>query len=159
MTSHLPAPLQIRELFGDLLGREVTLSPSAPLAPGPAMPATIASYVDDVLQLRALVVCDLPLSAYAGAAIGLVPQGQAEDAITDGALTDPLAENLYEVLNIAASLFNVDGAAHVKLHAMAPAGGPMDPQLMARALTLGRREDLAVSINGYGDGRLSIVLV
>src|SRR3546814_7319002 len=82
------------------------------------------SYVDDSLQLAALVVCDLPMSAHAGAAIGLVPPDQALAAIADGALTDALAENLYEVLNIAAAMFNVDGAPHVRLHALAPAGGP-----------------------------------
>ncbi|NYG58712.1 hypothetical protein BJ980_001635 [Nocardioides daedukensis] len=159
MSTHLPAPIQVRELLTELLGRDVELSPGAPLAPGPATPATIASYVDDSLQLAALVVCDLPLSAHAGAAIGLVPPDQALAAIADGALTDALAENLYEVLNIAAAMFNVDGAPHVRLHALAPAGGPIDPQLMARALTLGRREDAALTISGYGAGRLSIVLV
>src|SRR3546814_19448893 len=117
------------------------------------------SYVDDSLQLAALVVCDLPMSAHAGAAIGLVPPDQALAAIADGALTDALAENLYAVLNIAAAMFNVDGAPHVRLPALAPAGGPIDPQLMARALTLDRREDAALTISGYGAGQLPIVLV
>ncbi|NHA00575.1 hypothetical protein G5V59_12575 [Nocardioides sp. W3-2-3] len=64
--------------------------------------------------MRALIACDLTFSAHAGAAIGLVPVGGAEAAIEDGKLTDTLAENLYEVLNIAASMFNVVGADHLK---------------------------------------------
>lgn len=159
MVVHLPQPKQVRDLLTELLGREVTLSPGAPYAPGPDTPASIAVYVDDQLQIRALIACDLPLSAHAGAAIGLVPPGGAEAAIEDGKLTDTLAENLYEVLNIAASTFNVPGADHLKLHALHPAGPPLDPQLRIGTLTLGRREDLAVSIAGYGDGVLSIVLL
>lgn len=159
MVVHLPQPKQVRDLLAELLGREVTLSPGAPYAPGPDTPASVAVYVDDQLGIRALIACDLTFSAHAGAAIGLVPPGGAQAAVEDGKLTDTLAENLYEVLNIAASMFNVPGADHLKLHALHPAGPPLDPQLRVSTLTLGRREDLAVSIAGYGDGVLSIVLV
>jgi hypothetical protein len=116
-------------------------------------------YVDDYLRITALIVCDLSLSAYAGAAIGLVPANGAEAAIEEGALTDTLRDNLYEVLNIAASLFNAPGAEHLKLHALHPAGMPLDQQLRAQALTLGRREDLSLDIAGYGSGQLAVVLL
>lgn len=159
MVIHLPQPKQLRDLLGDLLGREVTLSPTTPFAPGPDTPASVAVYVDDSLRICALIACDLTFSAHAGAAIGLVPVGGAEAAIEDGKLTDTLAENLYEVLNIAASVFNMPGADHLKLHALHPAGPPLDPMIRIQTLTLGRREDLLVDINGYGSGALSVVLV
>lgn len=159
MVVHLPQPKQLRDLLAELLGREVTLVPAAPYAPGPDTPASVAVYVDDQLRICALVVCDLALSAHAGAAIGLIPVGGAEAAVEDGKLSDVLAENLYEVLNIAASVFNVAGADHLRLHALHPAGPPLDPALRISTLTLGRREDLSVSIAGYGSGALSVVLV
>ncbi|AIY16327.1 hypothetical protein GUY44_21295 [Pimelobacter simplex] len=159
MAIHLPLTKQVRDLLTDLLGREVTLAPTTPYAPGPDTPASVAVYVDDSLHIRALIVGDLAFSAHAGAALGLVPVGGAHAAIDDGKLTDTLAENLYEVLNIAASTFNVAGAEHLRLHALHPAGPPLDPQLRISTLTLGRREDLKVSIAGYGDGLLSVVLV
>ncbi|MBU2694764.1 hypothetical protein CCO04_06680 [Pimelobacter sp. 30-1] len=159
MAIHLPLTKQVRDLLTELLGREVTLEPTAPYAPGPDTPASVAVYVDDSLRIRALIVGDLAFSAHAGAAIGLVPVGGAVAALEDGKLTDTLSENLYEVLNIAASTFNVAGAEHLRLHALHPAGPPLDPQLRISTLTLGRREDLKVSIAGYGDGLLSVVLV
>ena len=113
MVIHLPQPKQVRDLLADLLGRDVTLSPTTPFAPGPDTPASVAVYVDDQLRICALIACDLTFSAHAGAAIGLVPVGGAEAAIEDGKLTDTLGENLYEVLNIAASMFNVPGADHL----------------------------------------------
>jgi hypothetical protein len=159
MLSYLPNPKEIRDLLTDLLGREVTLSPSAPLAPTPRTPCTIGVYVDDALQVTAVVSFDLPLSAHAGAAIGLVPVAGAEAAIEEGTLNDTLRENVYEVLNIGASLFNPEGATHLRLYDVHHAGAPVPPDVLAKALTLGRREDLAVQVAGYGSGRLSYVLV
>jgi len=159
MPSYLPNPKEIRDLLTDLLGREVTLSPSAPLAPTPRTPCTIGVYVDDGLQVTAVVSFDLPLSAHAGAAIGLVPVAGAEAAIEEGTLNDTLRENVYEVLNIGASLFNPEGATHLRLYDVHHAGAPVPGDVLVKAVTLGRREDLAVQVAGYGSGRLSYVLV
>ena len=157
--SYLPSTKEVRDLWTGLLGRNVSVSPSPPLAPGPRTPCTIGVYVDDALQVTALVVVDLPLSARAAAAIGLVPLPGAEAAIEDGTLDTMLRENLHEVLNIASSLFNVEGATHLRLYDVHHAGLPVPPGVLAMALTLGRREDLAVDVAGYGQGRLSLVLV
>ena len=159
MAVHLPVPKQLRDLLAELLDRDVTLAPTTPYAPGPTTPASVAVYVDDSLMIRAAMICDLPLSAYAGAAIGLVPPGGADAAIGEGSLNDTLRDNLYEVLNIAASVFNVPGADHLRLHELHPAGPPLQPQVRLHTLTLGRREDLSVDVAGYGSGVLSVVLV
>lgn len=159
MATYLPAPKEIRDLLTELLGREVAVSPSAPLAATPRNPCTVGVYVDDSLQVVALVVTDLPLSAYVGAAIGLVPVGGATQAIEEGALGETLRENLYEVLNISAASFNAEGADHVRLYDVHHAGDALPPDILARSLTLGRREDLAVDVQGYGSGRIAVVLV
>ncbi len=158
MGSYLPATKEIRDLLTELLDRDVQVAPSAPLAPTPANPCTVGVYVDDSLQVIAVIALDLAFSAHAGAAIGLVPAAGAETAIAEGSLTETLRENVYEVLNIAASLFNVEGATHVRLYDVHHAGSPVPGDVLARALTLGRREDLAAEVAGYGSGRLSVVL-
>lgn len=158
MTIGLPATMSVRTLLVDLLGRDVTVSPTSPFAPDTGGPATLAVYVDDSLQIRAVIGVDLPLSAHIGSSIGLIPVFGAEDAIETGRLPQAMAENLYEVLNIAASLFNVPGAAHVRLYAVHDAGVAAPQDVQARAMVLGQREDLEVSVAGYGTGLLSIVL-
>lgn len=158
MATHLPGPMEIREMLADLLGRDVQVSPGAPLAPTPKNPCTVGVYVDDMLQITGVIAVDLPLSARAGAAIGLVPSAGAEAAIEEGALDDTLRENLSEVLNIAASLFNTDSATHLRLYDVHAAGNPVPPDVLSRAVTLGRREDLQVEVAGYGSGRISVVL-
>jgi hypothetical protein len=150
--------MEIRELFADLLGKEVTFEPAPPFAPGPNTPAAVAVYTDDSLLVRALICLDLPLAAYAGAAIGLVPVTGAETAIEERKVEGTLHENLAEVFNIATSLFNKQGHTHLKLYAVHPAGGGLPADVQARALTLGRREDARITVGGYGTGRLSIVL-
>lgn len=158
-TSYLPSTKEIKDLLTELLDREVTVAPSSPLAPTPANPCTVAVYVDDTLQVTSVIAFDLALSARAGAAIGLVPAAGADAAIEERVLNQTLQENVYEVLNIAASLFNMDGATHVRLYDAHHVGAPLPHDVLARALTLGRREDLSVEVGGYGAGRLSVVLV
>ena len=158
MPTHLPVAKEIRDLFVDLLDRAVTLSPSAPLAPTQKNPCTVGVYVDDRLQVTALIVFDLPLSAYIGAAIGLVPPGGAETAIATG-LNDNLRDNVHEVYNIAASLFNIGEADHLRLYDVHHAGDPLPPDILVKSLTLGRREDLSVDVGGYGSGKISVVLI
>ena len=157
-TVHLPERIEVRDLFSGLLGRDVKLSPGAPMAPGPGEPVTIATYVDDSLTVRATVACDLTLSAAVGCALALLPPNGVAAAVEANSLDEALAENVYEVLNVLAATFNVPDAPHIRLHAMHPAIGSPPPDARARLLALGRREDLVVEVPGFGDGRLSIVL-
>ena len=158
MTS-LPPAKAVRDLLLDLLGRNVDVAPGDPYAPEGGERATLAVYVDDAMRTRAVAVADLPFSAYAGAAIGLVPAGGAEAAIEDRALSTAIEENLYEVLNICAALLNAEGAPHVKLYGMYGPGTVPPVDVSGFARTIGRRLDLQVTVTGYGAGRLSLVLV
>ena len=159
MSVHLPAAESVRTLFADLLDRNVEVAPAAGVAPGDSSPASVATYVDDLDHVSAVVACDLALSARAGAAIGLVPASGAERAILSGCLDGTLLENLREVLDVAATMFNVEGASHLHLDGLHPAGDDVPRDVQARALTLGRRVDLELDIAGYGAGRLSVVLL
>ncbi|HET9419748.1 MAG TPA: hypothetical protein VFO49_01340, partial [Nocardioides sp.] len=119
-TVHLPARIEVRDLLSGLLGRDVKLSPGAPMAPGPGEPITIATYVDDSLTVRATVACDLTLSAAVGCALALLPPTGVAAVVEANTLDNALAENVYEVLNVLAATFNVPDAPHIRLHAMQP---------------------------------------
>jgi hypothetical protein len=104
------------------------------------------------------VILDLPLSAYLGAALGLVPPGGARAAVEDGELPANLEENLGEVVNIAAALFNVPAAPHLKLHQLLAPGSPLPADVVAVLSGIGGRLDLSVEVPNYGSGRMSVVL-
>ena len=158
-TTPVPSAMAVRDMLADLLGRNVEVRSSLPYAPSPSDPTTIAVYVDDQTVIRAVGVVDLGFSARAGAAIGLVPSPTADEAVESGLLSDTLAENLHEVLNIAASLLNAEGVVHVKLHEMYAPGTTPPVQIAECMQALGRRLDLRVDISGYGKGRFSLVIL
>jgi hypothetical protein len=154
----LPNPKEVCDLFHDLLGREVTSSAGAPVQITLDDPAVVAVYVDDNLRMYGLVLFDVPLAAFAGAALALVPPGGAEDAAQAKALTPALAENVSEILNIATAMLAAKTAHHLRLHCVYQADEPVPADVAALASLFGSRVDLTLAVAGYGSGQISIVL-
>lgn len=154
----VPPAVAVRNLLEDLLGREVTVSPGEPAGSKDLPQATIGAFIDDGQRLVAAMALDLPLAAYAGAALGLLPAGAAEAAIEDGQLAPMLVENVGELFNVLTSLLNREGAPHVRLYQVVPPGQQVAGDVAAHLLALGRRLDLHVDINRYGGGRFWLSL-
>jgi hypothetical protein len=154
----LPSSMVVRVTLADMLGRNVKLVPSDRWVPKPRDPAAVGVYVDDRWKLQALICCDLALSVALSASIALIPARTAADCLKEGQLTGELAENLYEVLNILAALFNRQDGPHVKLDAMHAPGTPPPPDVAVQLKAFGSREDLIVEVAGYGSGHLSLML-
>jgi hypothetical protein len=156
--SVLPGSLAVRNLLEDLLGREVTVSPGDPIN-APEVPlSTVAIFTDSGQKIYAAMGMTLSLAANAGAALGLLPAGAAEDSIDEKQLFPNLAENVFELCNIFTSLLNREGSPHVKLHQVIYPNQELPADARAVLLALGRRLDLAVEVNRYGKGKLSLSL-
>jgi hypothetical protein len=154
----LPAPLVVRNLLEDLLGREVTVSPGDLLHAEDLRAASVAVYVDDGLRLSALLILDLALAAYAGAALGLMPVGGAQDCIDDKELSKTLADNVAELCNVLTGLLNREGLPHLRMYHLHLPGESLPNDVAAHAVALGNRLDLNVEISRYGAGRLWLTL-
>ncbi len=155
MISTLPSALAVRELLERLLGRDV----DAAVCPPPiAASAVLGLYVCDRDRMTAVLALDLPLAAYLGCALALLPSRIAESAVADRGLPPELAENVHEVLNVLAGVLNQHSDTHQRLYASYP--GPEAPaDAAAHSKALGNRLDLEVTLQGYGSGTLSWVLV
>lgn len=154
----LPNAMDVRVLAEGLLGRDVTVMTGAgAVNPREAPGAAVGVYVNNRLTLSAIIVVDFPLSAFIGAALGLVPVTAARAAIEDGVLSSAMFENVAEVLNIAASLFNREGAPHLRLHAAYAPGEALPSDVQGLSTAFVRRIDLELSVAGYGGGRISIL--
>jgi hypothetical protein len=152
----VPHPKQVRDLLLALTGRDVEVGRAHPVVARD--PAVVAVYVTDRLGTGAIAACDLPLAAYAGGALGLVPPPLVEQEVTDGRLSPELTENVGEVLNILASVFNAtDDAPHLKLHKVHPVGEKLPTDVAGMLGYVVRRVDLQIALHGYGAGRLSLV--
>jgi hypothetical protein len=154
----LPAPKDVKDMLTGLLGKPVAVSPGAPVTPGEEKPASLAVYVDPQLSVNALCLMDLPLSAWTGGALAMLPPGGVQDTVEeDGELTSMLTEALHEVVNVLSALFNVPGAPHSKLYKLYAPGDELPGDLADMAAAF-NRIDLAVEVPGYGKGGLSLVI-
>lgn len=159
MSHALPASLAVRNLLEDLLGREVTVSPTEPPRAENLRTAVVAVYVDDALRLSAVLALDLALAAFAGAALGLMPVGGAQDCIDEKSLSPMLAENVSELCNVLTALLNREGAPHLRLYQLHLPGDALPGDVAAHAIALGNRLDLHVDVARYGAGKLWLYLV
>ncbi|MET0423579.1 MAG: hypothetical protein ABW046_06885 [Actinoplanes sp.] len=156
--SVLPGTPAVRNLFEDLLGREVIVGPGDPLSADEIATATVAIFTDTNQQIYGVLGMDLSLSANAGAALGLLPAGAAEDCIDEKKLFPNLAENVFELCNVLTSLLNREGGPHIKMYQVIYPGDPVPADARAHLLALGRRVDLAIEVNRYGKGKFSLSL-
>jgi len=157
-TSVLPGSLTIRNLFEDLLGRDCNVAPGDPISADDLSTATVAVYMDSQQQIYGVLGMQLALAANAGAALGLLPAGAAEDSIDEKRLSPALSENVFELCNVLTSLLNREGGPHVKLHQVVYPGMPLPNDARAHLLALGRRLDLMVEVSRYGKGKFSLSL-
>ncbi|GAA1652340.1 hypothetical protein [Georgenia ruanii] len=155
----LPSIKDVRDLLHAMLGRDVdvtgTIDALTPATPGGVV---VGVYTTEGLRTAALIALDVPLAARAGAALALLPSRTAEAAIGHQYLPEQLMENVAEILNVMASLLNADDAPHVRLHRV---HGPTEllPADVATWLrSYGPRVDAGVSIRGYGDGGVGVVV-
>ena len=157
-TVQLPAAKDVRDMLTGLVGKPVGVNPGAPVTPTPDQPVSVAVYVDPHMAINALCVLDLGASAYTGAALALLPPGGAQDAVEeDRELSGMMVEALHEVVNVLAALFNVPGAPHSRLHRLYAPGEDL-PGDIECLLASFNRLDLAVQVQGYGKGALSLVV-
>ena len=154
----LPASKDVRDMLSGLVGKEIAVSPGAPVTPEPNRPVTVAIYTAPDMAVNALCVMDLGASAYTAAALALLPPGGAQDAVEeDKELSPMLLEALHEVVNVLSALFNTPGAPHSKLNKLV-ADGEEIPGDIVGMLANFNRIDLALEVPGYGKGGLSLVL-
>ncbi|GAA2550341.1 hypothetical protein GCM10010435_20460 [Winogradskya consettensis] len=157
-TSVIPVALTVKNLFEDLLGRDVTVASGDPMTATDLPTGVFAIYTDTSQQLYAVLGMQLSLAANAGAALGLLPAGAAEDAIDEKKLFPNLAENVFELCNVLTSLLNRQGAPHIKLYQVITPGMDLPNDARAHLLALGKRLDLTIEVARYGKGKFSLSL-
>jgi hypothetical protein len=154
----VPNPKDVKDLFEGLLGRGVTVGESDPVVTADLPSTAMAIYITQRQAMAAVIGLDMPLAAFAGAAVGLIPVGGAEACLEDKVLSPMIAENCREIFNIFSGMLNREGAERVRLHQTFLPGDSPPTDAAALLLAIGRRIDLKVEVAGYGSGRISVSL-
>lgn len=152
----LPDESSATTLLTAALRREVKMTKTKPATPAEVPIA--GAFVDGNDRLIGACLVDLPLAAYAGAALSLIPADAARDSIKAKELEDFMQDNFAEVLNICSRLFDIDSTHRVRLSATSfpPAGYPAE--IASMVAKPAKRFDVDLDISGYGKGRFSMLL-
>jgi hypothetical protein len=155
-TFALPKPGGVARLLAMLFARPVQAAVEKQAAAGSGTPFVVGAYQDDAGKIVALALFDLPLAAYTGAALTMIPAGTAETDIRAGALTGSIEENVPEVLNICVGFFGTASTPPIRLARVCP-GSDLPAEITALLESGTSRLDLRLEIAGYGDGSLTLL--
>jgi hypothetical protein len=158
MRCPMPARASYRDLLRDLLGQQVTIRPGPDQELEPKRPSYLACYRFDDGEVAALVVADLNLSTAMSAAIGMMPPVETRAEVAEaGKLEGDLLEFLHEVVNVGAKLLNSPTTPHVVLRELEAVPGEVPEDLAAIATEPDQRQDWLVTVDGYGEGLLTLL--
>ncbi|MCB1740072.1 MAG: hypothetical protein KDK91_06865 [Gammaproteobacteria bacterium] len=149
-----PAKNAVKNMLAMLYGDEVEVADSADFDSGEN--TITAVYVSDDAKPVALVKCDVPFGAYAGAALSMIPAAGAKDAAEEGELSKMMLDNLHEVMNILSRVFLSDSTPHLRLGTMYKSLGELPGDARELGEQCGTQVHFQVEIPQYGSGKLSM---
>ena len=153
---HVPEILELGQQIGTLVGRTASVSESEGRNRFEKS-CHVAYYVTREDALAGFCVVDLPLAAFLGAALAMMPSETAKEEINSGELGEDLLDAYYEVANIMAALLCADGSPHVRLLGIDDAGMPFESAVLSTIKDPCRRIDIQVAVDEYGSGALTIL--
>ncbi|MFT5441383.1 MAG: hypothetical protein ACI8W3_000424 [Myxococcota bacterium] len=155
---HMPAVLELGKQLGALVGKTAICSESA-------TPNTFeeschtARYLTRDDQLVGLCQVDLSIAAALGASLAMIPVGAADDAVKEGDLGANLTDAYSEVANIMAGLLCADDSPHVRWTNIAANLGALTDADKVILNSPANRVDVEVEIDGYGGGKMTLLVV
>lgn len=161
MVAHFPVPIQedIRDLLGDLLGRGVAVDKKGEaIAFDEDEAGLVATYITESGDVGALCVCDSNFAILVGAALVMVPANVAREQMKAGVIDETHLEFTHEVVNILAKLLNTPRTPHLKLAELHLLPGELPEAVAALLASPEFRRDFVATVEGYGEGRVSILV-
>ena len=155
--STLPDLQSIKNVLIDLIGKDVQIKDGPQSRIPPTTPFILALYKSPATKTAVAAICDLAFATYGGAALSLIPKGAAEESLRSGKLSDVLAENFHEILNVLTTTLNHAGTEHYALGQVI-----LPPEKITVSIAKGlanprERRNAEISIEKYGAGQLILV--
>lgn len=155
----LPNTSSVANLLRGLLCKPVAVKPAAGVLAKAPQVHSVGVFVGGTGAIGSLCLCDVAAAAYLGAALSLIPPAVAAEALKKSMLSEGLVENLREVVNVTASLFNVSGGSHVRLRDLLTSPQPFPAEVVSLAAAKAGRTDMEITVPGYGAGKMSFVVL
>ena len=161
MPTTFPMPIQevVRDLLMDLVGRGVSIDKTSALEIEVDTVGAVADYVADDESVGVVMITDLALAASLGASLTMMPATVVKESLRKNRFEEEmLLENFEEVANIMTRLFNTHDTPHLKWNTVHALPGEIPEAVSALMEKPTARRDFAVLIEGYGDGRLTLMV-
>jgi len=153
----MPAPERVRSMLAELLGRSIELERVS--APDPDAPFVVADFQTDAGATAALLVADLPGCAALAAGLTMMPAAMVESVRLRNAIDEPsIVENFGEIANVLAQLFNSSDTPHLRWRTAVQSGDAIPAPTAALLESPAARRDLGVTVEGYGSGKIAILV-
>lgn len=149
-TTHLPGVRETIDFFSNLMGLDIT---------GREIPAlesqviVLADYSDENDETNHFIACDLQLAAILGACLKGFPPERVKADVSTNTLSEDLAANVAEILNISVNLFPQSRFFSIALDRIS--GGDEAAQ-QYEAWTAIPRTYLELEVPRYGSGTMAI---
>lgn len=108
-------------------------------------------YVNDDDEPVAVLTCDYAFAAFSSAALSMIPPAGAQDAAQKKQLSEIMAGNLYEVMNICSRWFMDDSSPHLRLKEVLTG---VIPDELQSALDGDGKLFMDVTVPRYGTGKI-----
>lgn len=160
MVAHYPVPIQedIREVLGTLLGKAVEVGKVSKLEFEDDDAGVIAAFVNDAGSTDALCLADAAFAVRASGALIMIPVPAVEQKVARSQIEDDDVDVLHEVVNVLSKLLNSASTPHLKLDDLHRVPGNLPAGVTSLLAKPEFRRDFAVFIDGYGEGRFSLLV-
>ena len=148
-----PTPQSVTSLLAMIYGVDLRAS-SCDLAE--VSGEFLATFINEDDKLVAFCICDLKFVTYSGAALSMIPSAAAEDMVVGNNVTETVANNFHEVMNICTKLLMSDRSEHLKLAKTMNCKDASD--VLTTMESCGTQISFEVNFPGYGKGRMAFYL-
>ncbi len=154
MSTQLSPPDRVAALLSGLIGKPIGVRVAPTKTASLPTALAIAVYGGEG-QAAGAWLCDMASASSLAAALSLLPPAVAKEAVSAGKLDEPLLENLREIFNVGARLFQSD--RHVSLKGVFLPGQAL-PAPVTNLLKSTKRAEFEVGVPGYANGRTWLLL-
>lgn len=155
----VPTPAALSDLVASLLGSSVTIEKASPPDEEDFEKALVADFVTENGEVGAAVLADLGGAAALGAALTSMPAAIVEKVRQSGELDDEtIIDNFGEIANVLGQAFNTQDTPHVRWRSVHKVPDDVSDEVGALIAEPAGRRDLGLAIEGYGSGRLAILV-
>lgn len=153
----VPSDTDVKNALAMFFGEDTVIGEGENIALDSKEAFQAADFISPEGETVAAFVCDLPLTAYAGAALTMIPAAGAEDAVKTGDVSKLMLDNTYEVVNIISQFLMNNHTPHLKLSKMYSAKEAPDA-LKEMVGKTAEQISFKVDIPNYGSGNISIMI-